>query len=74
MIIINTSSMDNTTLLFHYNQLRIQEADLYYEINEKKSCSTSLDSQRDDIDKLHSLRCEASRLRNILLKRGLRNI
>jgi CHAD domain-containing protein len=74
MIIQDTNSMDNTTLLFHYNQLRIQEAELYYEITEKRICSKSLDSQRDDVDKLHSLRCEASRLRNILLKRGLRNI
>jgi CHAD domain-containing protein len=74
MIIQDTNCMDNTTVLFHYNQLRIQEAELYYEITEKRNCSTSLDSQRADVDKLHSLRCEASRLRNILLKRGIRNI
>lgn len=74
MIIQNSHSMDNTTLLFHYNQLKVQEAELYYEITEKRISGNSLDSQKDDVDKLHSYRCEISRIQNILLKRGFRNI
>lgn len=74
MIIQNSHSMDNVTLLFHYNQLKVLEAELYYEITEKRISGNSLDSQKDDVDKLHSYRCEISRLQNILLKRGFRNL
>ena len=66
--------MDNTTLLFHYNQLKVQEAELYFEITEKRISGHSLESQKDDVDKLHSYRCEISRVQNILLKRGFRNL
>jgi hypothetical protein len=74
MIIQDSRLMDNTTLLFHYNQLKIQEAEMYYEITEKRLVGHSLDDQRADVDKLHALRCEVSRLQNILLKRGFRNL
>jgi hypothetical protein len=74
MIIQDSRLMDNTTLLFHYNQLRIQEAELYYEITEKRIKGNSLDSQRADVDELHAYRCEISRIQNILLKRGFRNL
>jgi hypothetical protein len=74
MIIQDSRLMDNATLLFHYNNLKIQEAELYYEITEKRIKGISLDNQRADVDELHSLRCEVSRLQNILLKRGFRNL
>lgn len=74
MIIQNSRLMDNATLLFHYNQLKVLEAELYYEITEKRISGNSLDSQKDDVDKLHSYRCEISRIQNILLKRGFRNL
>lgn len=74
MIIQDSRLMDNTTLLFHYNNLKIQEAEMYFEIYEKNIEGTSLDNLRDDVDKLHALRCEISRLQNVLLKRGFRNL
>jgi hypothetical protein len=66
--------MDNTTLLFHYNQLRVQAASKFYDLKEKRVLGISLDGQKEDIDELHSLRCEISRIQNILLKRGFRNL
>lgn len=74
MIIQNSHSMDNTTLLFFYSQLKVQEANLFYDITEKRIDGHSLDDQRADVDKLHALRCEISRIQNILLKRGFRNL
>jgi hypothetical protein len=74
MIIQNSRLMDNTTLLFHYNQLRVQEASKFYDLKEKRVLGISLDEQKEDIDELHSLRCEISRIQNILLKRGFRNL
>jgi hypothetical protein len=74
MIIQDSRLMDNTTLLFHYNQLKIQEAEKFYDITEKRVWGNSLDDQKEDINELHSLRCEISRLQNILLKRGFRNL
>lgn len=74
MIIQNSRLMDNTTLLFHYNQLRVQAASKFYDLKEKRVLGISLDGQKEDIDELHSLRCEISRIQNILLKRGFRNL
>lgn len=74
MIIQNARTLSNVELLREYDKIKILESCQYYDIMQKKSEGWSLDSQKDDIDKLHLLRSEISRVRNILLLRGFRNI
>jgi hypothetical protein len=74
MIIQNARTMSNVELLRVFDKLKILESCQYYDIMQKKYEGWSLDSQKDDIDKLHLLRNEVSRVRNILLLRGFRNV
>jgi hypothetical protein len=74
MIIQNARTLSNVELLREYDKIKILESCQYYDIMQKKAEGWSLDSQKDDIDKLHLLRSEISRVRNILLLRGFRNI
>ena len=74
MIIQNARLLSNVELLREFDKLKILESCQYYDIMNKKDEGWSLDSQKDDIDKLHLLRSELSRVRNILLLRGFRNV
>jgi hypothetical protein len=72
MIIQNARLLDNEEILKEYENLRIQEGCLYYDIKSKNMVGYSMVEQKKDIDELHALRCEISRVRDLLLKRGYR--
>lgn len=72
MVIQNARLLDNAELLREYENLRVQEGCLYYDIKERNMQGYSIEEQRKDIDVLHALRCEISRVRDLLLKRGYR--
>lgn len=72
MVIQNARLLDNAELLREYENLRVQEGCLYYDIKERNMQGYSMEEQRKDIDVLHALRSEISRVRDLLLKRGYR--
>lgn len=74
MIIQNASHLDNEDLLKEYNILKVLEASTYYDVMEHPHTGKTEDQKKEDINYLHTLRCEISRIQNILLKRGFRNI
>ena len=74
MVIQNASHLNNKALLKEYNILKILEAAAYYDVKEHPHTGKTEDQKKEDINYLHTLRCEISRVQNILLKRGFRNI
>jgi hypothetical protein len=74
MIIQNARRLDNEELLKEYNILKVLEASTYYDVMEHPNSSKTVDQKKEDINYLHTLRCEISRIHVILLKRGFRNI
>lgn len=72
MIIQNARLLDNADLLKEYENLRVQEGCLYYDIIERNKQDYPMEEKRRDIDSLHALRSEISRVRVLLLIRGYR--
>lgn len=74
MIIQNASHLDNEELLKEYDILKFLEASTFYDVMEHPYTSKTEEQKKEDINYLHTVRCEISRIQNILLKRGFRNI
>lgn len=74
MIIQDAHKLDNEQLLKEYDILKLLEGCTFYDVMNHHNSSKTEDEKKEDINYLHTVRCELSRLKNILLRRGFRNI
>ena len=74
MVIQNASHLNKEELLAELTKLKITAGAIYYDIMEPSFAYNSEEVKKEAINELHALRCEISRIQNILMKRGFRNI
>lgn len=74
MIIPNASHLNNEELLKEFNVLKLLEASTFYDLQETQFVYKPEEEKKEMINYLHAIRTEISRVRNILLKRGFRNV
>lgn len=74
MVIYNAAALNNEELLKEFQILKVLEASTYYDVCQPEFAYKSEEAKKEDINYLHAVRHEISRVRNILLKRGFRNV